>query len=213
MSSAAFQLAWVEKHFGPEFLEHVILTRDKTIVSGHVLIDDRPDIVGKVGRGGAGEENPWRGQKVDQFAPFQSHTTHIFTGCLPFPFQELNAPLPGSRCFSLPATTDTCSSRLLAPGCTPGPMTGRPSWKANGAAEAMKVLSKASLEQAWLPEGSLLELLARRRPCFFPWVWAGLSEGRAVVSNGSQFWQLKEVLEFLQERCWPSLPTMLRAFR
>ncbi|KAL7979396.1 hypothetical protein Chor_015420 [Crotalus horridus] len=40
------KLAWVEKHFGPEFLEHVILTRDKTIVSGHVLIDDRPDIVG-----------------------------------------------------------------------------------------------------------------------------------------------------------------------
>ncbi|XP_007433712.1 5'(3')-deoxyribonucleotidase, mitochondrial isoform X2 [Python bivittatus] len=40
------KLAWIEKHFGQEFLEHVVLTRDKTIVSGHVLIDDRPDIVG-----------------------------------------------------------------------------------------------------------------------------------------------------------------------
>ncbi|XP_026560399.1 5'(3')-deoxyribonucleotidase, mitochondrial [Pseudonaja textilis] len=40
------KFAWIEKHFGHEFLEHVILTRDKTIVSGHVLIDDRPDILG-----------------------------------------------------------------------------------------------------------------------------------------------------------------------
>lgn len=38
--------AWVEKHFGPEFLEQVILTRDKTVVSGDVLIDDKPDILG-----------------------------------------------------------------------------------------------------------------------------------------------------------------------
>ncbi|XP_058013513.1 5'(3')-deoxyribonucleotidase, mitochondrial isoform X2 [Ahaetulla prasina] len=41
------KFAWIEKHFGQEFLDHVILTRDKTIVAGHVLIDDRPDIVGK----------------------------------------------------------------------------------------------------------------------------------------------------------------------
>ncbi|XP_013921867.1 PREDICTED: 5'(3')-deoxyribonucleotidase, mitochondrial-like [Thamnophis sirtalis] len=40
------KFAWIEKHFGHEFLEHLILTRDKTIVSGHMLIDDRPDIVG-----------------------------------------------------------------------------------------------------------------------------------------------------------------------
>uniref|UniRef100_A0A8C6XWD4 5',3'-nucleotidase, mitochondrial n=1 Tax=Naja naja TaxID=35670 RepID=A0A8C6XWD4_NAJNA len=40
------KFAWIEKHFGHKFLEHVILTRDKTIVSGHVLIDDRPDIIG-----------------------------------------------------------------------------------------------------------------------------------------------------------------------
>ncbi|XP_062999365.1 5'(3')-deoxyribonucleotidase, mitochondrial [Elgaria multicarinata webbii] len=38
--------AWVEKHLGPEFLEQIVLTRDKTVVSGDLLIDDRPDILG-----------------------------------------------------------------------------------------------------------------------------------------------------------------------
>ncbi|XP_074867092.1 5'(3')-deoxyribonucleotidase, mitochondrial isoform X2 [Carettochelys insculpta] len=36
--------AWVEKHFGQEFLEQIVLTRDKTVISGDLLIDDRPDI-------------------------------------------------------------------------------------------------------------------------------------------------------------------------
>ncbi|KAM4765452.1 5'(3')-deoxyribonucleotidase, mitochondrial isoform 2-T2 [Cyanocitta cristata] len=43
--------AWVEKHFGPEFLEQIVLTRDKTVVSADLLIDDRPDITGA-------EQNP-----------------------------------------------------------------------------------------------------------------------------------------------------------
>uniref|UniRef100_A0A8C3T042 5',3'-nucleotidase, mitochondrial n=1 Tax=Chelydra serpentina TaxID=8475 RepID=A0A8C3T042_CHESE len=38
--------AWVEKHFGQEFLEQMVLTRDKTVISGDLLIDDRPDITG-----------------------------------------------------------------------------------------------------------------------------------------------------------------------
>ncbi|KAM4632250.1 5'(3')-deoxyribonucleotidase, mitochondrial [Discoglossus pictus] len=38
--------AWVEKHFGHEFLEQIVLTRDKTVVSADLLIDDRPDITG-----------------------------------------------------------------------------------------------------------------------------------------------------------------------
>ncbi|KAM5152207.1 5'(3')-deoxyribonucleotidase, mitochondrial [Mantella aurantiaca] len=38
--------AWVEKHLGHEFLEQIILTRDKTVVSADLLIDDRPDITG-----------------------------------------------------------------------------------------------------------------------------------------------------------------------
>lgn len=48
-SPLAFQYAWVEKHFGPEFLEQIVLTRDKTVVSADLLIDDRPDITGKRG--------------------------------------------------------------------------------------------------------------------------------------------------------------------
>ncbi|KAG8548222.1 hypothetical protein GDO81_026139 [Engystomops pustulosus] len=38
--------AWVERHFGHEFLEQIILTRDKTVVCADLLIDDRPDITG-----------------------------------------------------------------------------------------------------------------------------------------------------------------------
>lgn len=41
------QYAWVEKHLGPDFLDQVVLTRDKTVVSADLLIDDRPDITGK----------------------------------------------------------------------------------------------------------------------------------------------------------------------
>ncbi|XP_053327381.1 5'(3')-deoxyribonucleotidase, mitochondrial [Spea bombifrons] len=43
--------AWVEKHLGHEFLEKIVLTRDKTVMSADVLIDDRPDITGA-------EQNP-----------------------------------------------------------------------------------------------------------------------------------------------------------
>lgn len=43
------QYAWVEKHLGYDFLEQVILTRDKTLISGDVLIDDKPDILGEDG--------------------------------------------------------------------------------------------------------------------------------------------------------------------
>lgn len=43
------QYAWVDRHLGPDFLEKVILTRDKTIVSGDILIDDKLDILGRNG--------------------------------------------------------------------------------------------------------------------------------------------------------------------
>lgn len=36
--------AWVAKHIGPEWLERVVITKDKSIVMGDILIDDRPDI-------------------------------------------------------------------------------------------------------------------------------------------------------------------------
>jgi 5'-nucleotidase len=37
---------WVEKHFGRAFTKRVIITKDKTVVRGDLLIDDRPDVEG-----------------------------------------------------------------------------------------------------------------------------------------------------------------------
>ncbi|XP_057274606.1 5'(3')-deoxyribonucleotidase, cytosolic type [Pezoporus wallicus] len=37
---------WVEKHLGPEFVERIILTRDKTVVSADLLFDDKDTITG-----------------------------------------------------------------------------------------------------------------------------------------------------------------------
>ncbi|XP_070630200.1 5'(3')-deoxyribonucleotidase, cytosolic type isoform X3 [Bos indicus] len=37
---------WVEKHLGPQFVERIILTSDKTVISGDLLIDDKEVIQG-----------------------------------------------------------------------------------------------------------------------------------------------------------------------
>ncbi len=37
---------WIEKHFGFDFTKRIILTKDKTLVRGDYLIDDRPEIKG-----------------------------------------------------------------------------------------------------------------------------------------------------------------------
>ncbi|NWU64403.1 NT5C protein, partial [Pterocles burchelli] len=37
---------WVEKHLGPEFVERIILTRDKTVVAADLLFDDKDTIRG-----------------------------------------------------------------------------------------------------------------------------------------------------------------------
>lgn len=38
---------WIENHFGGEWLDRLILTRDKTLISGAILIDDKPNPMGK----------------------------------------------------------------------------------------------------------------------------------------------------------------------
>lgn len=43
---ASDKLDWVRNHFGEEWTHRVILTSDKTMVRGDILIDDRPDVVG-----------------------------------------------------------------------------------------------------------------------------------------------------------------------
>lgn len=37
---------WVEEHLGPEWIKKIILTKDKTLVKGDILIDDKPEITG-----------------------------------------------------------------------------------------------------------------------------------------------------------------------
>ncbi len=39
---------WVAEHLGERFVDKIILTRDKTLVRGHILIDDKPEIEGAV---------------------------------------------------------------------------------------------------------------------------------------------------------------------
>lgn len=37
---------WVERHLGADFLPRLIVTKDKTLVRGHVLVDDKPRVDG-----------------------------------------------------------------------------------------------------------------------------------------------------------------------
>lgn len=37
---------WIEEHFGHEWTQRIILTRDKTLVKGKYLVDDKPNIHG-----------------------------------------------------------------------------------------------------------------------------------------------------------------------
>ena len=39
---------WVEKYLGKEWLSRLIITRDKTLVRGNILIDDKPNIIGRL---------------------------------------------------------------------------------------------------------------------------------------------------------------------
>lgn len=45
-SCASDKLTWVRDHFGPRLMAKTILTMDKTLVTGDVLVDDRPEISG-----------------------------------------------------------------------------------------------------------------------------------------------------------------------
>lgn len=43
---ASDKIAWIARYYGSHWAQRVILTTDKTLVRGDVLIDDRPDITG-----------------------------------------------------------------------------------------------------------------------------------------------------------------------
>lgn len=42
----AEKFAWVREHLGADFLSRILITRDKTVVKGRVLIDDKPRVSG-----------------------------------------------------------------------------------------------------------------------------------------------------------------------
>ena len=44
----AEKYAWVEKHLGHPWTKRVILTKDKTLIRGDVLIDDKPHVTGSM---------------------------------------------------------------------------------------------------------------------------------------------------------------------
>ena len=44
--AASEKIQWLEDHFGAAFAQRAIITRDKTLVRGTYLIDDKPDVTG-----------------------------------------------------------------------------------------------------------------------------------------------------------------------
>lgn len=57
---------WVEKHLGREATNQLILTKDKTLIHGNLLIDDKPNIQGAV-------RPRWKHIVFD--APYNQHIT------------------------------------------------------------------------------------------------------------------------------------------
>ena len=57
---------WVEKHLGREATNRLILTKDKTLVQGDLLIDDKPEITGAA-------RPTWKHLLYD--APYNQHVT------------------------------------------------------------------------------------------------------------------------------------------
>ena len=47
---ASDKMVWIEKHFGKEFVNKIVITCDKTIVDADFLIDDKEFIKGVNGR-------------------------------------------------------------------------------------------------------------------------------------------------------------------
>ncbi|RXM31053.1 hypothetical protein EOD39_7310 [Acipenser ruthenus] len=56
---------WVEKHLGAEFVQRLILTRDKTIVHADLLIDDKDSIKGESAEGIQGLHASVKGESAE----------------------------------------------------------------------------------------------------------------------------------------------------
>mmetsp|Transcript_9054 Transcript_9054/g.14992 ORF Transcript_9054/g.14992 Transcript_9054/m.14992 type:complete len:156 (+) Transcript_9054:511-978(+) len=42
------KFSWVERHLGKAWLKKIVISKDKTVVSGRILIDDRPEVKGSI---------------------------------------------------------------------------------------------------------------------------------------------------------------------
>lgn len=149
----SLQYQWVEKHLGPEFVERIILTRDKTVVAADLLFDDKDTIQGLNSISMAG---CWLGSHPPADCSFS-----------PFP-QAQSQTRAGSTSCSPAATTGTCSCRPRAAACAPGPTTGGPSWKASAG-------SSAGRECCTLPTA---RAPAQPLPCPGGTVTAGISHSK-----------------------------------
>ena len=58
---------WIEEHIGFEWTKKLILTKDKTLVQGDVLIDDKPEVTGAA-------KPVWEHIVFDK--PYNRHTNH-----------------------------------------------------------------------------------------------------------------------------------------
>ena len=59
---------WIEEHLGREWTKKIILTKDKTLIRGDILIDDKPDITGK-------SVPEWEHILYDK--PYNRHINHL----------------------------------------------------------------------------------------------------------------------------------------
>jgi 5'-nucleotidase len=58
---------WIEEHLGFEWTKKIILTKDKTLIQGDILIDDKPEITGTA-------KPVWEHIVFDK--PYNRHTNH-----------------------------------------------------------------------------------------------------------------------------------------
>ena len=63
---ASDKIEWVREHLGEGWVNRVIITRDKTLVRGHFLFDDRPEVKGA-------DQPTWEHILVDQ--PYNDDVT------------------------------------------------------------------------------------------------------------------------------------------
>lgn len=73
---ASDKLNWVVEHYGSRWAQRVIITTDKTLVRGDILIDDKPVISGELPEysTGANHARSWEHVIFDQ--PYNRHITN-----------------------------------------------------------------------------------------------------------------------------------------